>query len=609
MKKFTLLAVALLGIGSLNAQNNMAISAGSLSGKTMPSNTALKNHTAVRNTNPSPQTTLFSEDFASGLPATWSQVDSTGDGEVWTPTTVGPFNYPAVALASASAANGWMMLDDDNYGNNATFIAVSLVTPAINCSANTQVFLTLQEQFRQYLLGEGVIYVSNDNVNWTAVHNAADGLAQGDDTPNPFAPIIDISAVAANQATVYLKFTYRGDWDYFWQIDDIQVYEPSAIDVNALSVNPLNAEYTQIPLSQMGGSILTGEVHNNGTTATSGGTALFEVVDAVSSTVAFSESVNLPAIASLAASSVSTTNAFTPTAAGDYLVRMTVALAGDATAGNDILESSITVVSDSVYARDNDVNNGSLGIGAGPADGIVGQNFDVTATASLTSISFFLTDAMSPATLGSPLWATIHTQTPGSSPDNASIASTDTLLLLPGTVATGGQWFTLQMSGSPASLTPGRYYVGLHEVDSLLTLGRTDDIATPTAVWVTWNTIPSPPAVNGWASASDFGFNIAYQLRMNFGDAPLGINTETALSGFEVYPNPSNGIINVANANTGTDYSVNVYNAIGQSVYFAKSTTAALTTIDLSKQPSGVYQVKISNNAGSFNKSVVVSNK
>ena len=59
----------------------------------------------------------------------------------------------------------------------------------------------------------------------------------------------------------------------------------------------------------------------------------------------------------------------------------------------------------------------------------------------------------------------------------------------------------------------------------------------------------------------------------------------------------------------GTAFTVSVYNTIGQSVYTSKSTTASITTIDLSAQPAGVYHVKVSNGNGSFDKAIVFSNK
>ncbi len=608
MKKITLLAFALLAMSSSEAQNSMKISGRDLSnGKSVPATISASHRNAGQVVTPTVLATIYSEDFATGLPATWVQDDSTGAGEVWVYTNVGPSGDTSLSLKSTTRSNGWMMFDDDGYGSNADIASASLISPAIDCSSNALVFLTLQEHFRQYLTGSGTIYVSNDSITWTAVHSAETDLGQGETTVNPYAPVIDISAVAANQANVYLKFTYRGDFDYYWQIDDIEVYEPAAIDVSAFNAQPLSSEYTILPISQAANLYFTGEVRNSGSTATSGGSALIEVIDSATNTAAYSETVNLPVIASLATESVLTTTAFTPTAAATYFVRMTVTLAGDASTGNDIFESTTTIVSDSIFARDNGANDGSLGIGAGPANGIVGQNFTVTAASQVTSVSFFLTDGMTPNPAGSPIWATIRTQASGSEPSNTIMASSDTMHLMPGDIASGGQWFTLPVRSVP-SLTAGQYFIGVHEEDSLLTLSYSNAIQTPGTVWASWDGVPTPPAVNGWALASDLlNFNFAYQLRLNFGDVSIGVDKLNTLSGFEVYPNPSRGMINISNTkNDNSDYSVNVYNAIGQSVYATKITTASLTTIDLSSQPSGIYQVKITNNSGSFNQSVVI---
>jgi hypothetical protein len=50
---------------------------------------------------------------------------------------------------------------------------------------------------------------------------------------NPEVVTVNISSFAANQATVYLKFNYIGDYDYWWAIDDIKLFEPPAYDVSS----------------------------------------------------------------------------------------------------------------------------------------------------------------------------------------------------------------------------------------------------------------------------------------------------------------------------------------------------------------------------------------
>lgn len=614
MKKLTLLVVSLLGLSNVNAQNKISIAAQNpqpAKVKLYPNLATANDNAAYKNVNPSVLTTIFSEDFASGLPATWAQTDSAGNGEIWTYTTAGPLNaIPAAVLASATAANGWMMFDDDGYGNNQTIASASLITPAFDCSGKPQVFLSLQEEFVSYPGAEGVIYVSNDSINWTAVHNVADfASATTGATTNPYVPTIDISAVAANQSTVYLKFTYRGDWSYWWQMDNILVYEPTGVDVAAVSVNPLNAEYTLIPLAQSGNMVLSGTVANYGATATNSGTALFEVVDSTSNAVVFSQTVNLPTIASLATATINTTNTPTFTAASSYKVRITLAIAGDGNPLNDVMESTPTEITDSVYARDNGVVIAGFYNGPGVANAITGQNFILNTIAQVTSISIYANPAQN-FTGTFPLSMSIHNQTAGSTPTTLPFATTDTIIIQPGSISASGEWITLPISTFSVTLTPGLYFFGINQDDPDFQFGGCPSIFTLGTTWATWNTIPSPPAVNGWANLEDFNLNFTVMIRPNFGDVTAGINTLTSLSGFDVFPNPSNGIINVSNSNTnGAAYTVSVYNAIGQSVYETKNTAAALTTIDLSALPAGVYHVKVRNNSGSFDKAVVLSNK
>lgn len=188
-------------------------------------------------------TTFYSEEFANSIPAGWHLTDSAGNGEVWKHTTSGPVNYANDALQSNSAQNGWVLIDDDSYGNNGSMMA-ELISPAIDCSAKAAILLSFEEQYRHYTLAgsEAIVYISNDSINWVSFHHAETGLANNAATSNPNSVSINISSVAANQSTVYLKFLYRGDYGYFWQIDDIKLTEVPSIDAEIVGVDyPSNA--------------------------------------------------------------------------------------------------------------------------------------------------------------------------------------------------------------------------------------------------------------------------------------------------------------------------------------------------------------------------------
>ena len=382
-------------------------------------------------------------------------------------------------------------------------------------------------------------------------------------------------------------------------IDQLEVFTPSAFDIEALNINALNTEYTMIPLSQAGGNTLSGTVKNNGLNAATGGTALFEVIDTVSLAVVFSENVNLPNINPGATAALNTTGSFTPVAAGNLRCKITVAFPGDGNPANDVSQSAPTAITDTIFARDNNVATGSLGIGAGPADGIIGQNFVLTAQEDLTSISFFLTDLMDPNPAGSPIYATIHSQPTGSTPSLTILASTTTIAITPGLIATGGQWFTLPIDGPSLQLVPGQYYVGIHEVDSIVTLGTTGSIVTSGTVWVSWNTIPTPPAVNGWASADDFGFAVTYLLRMNFG-TPTGINEVNANSTLiSVYPSPATSELTITLDQSINNANVAIYNSLGMLVNTINNVNGN-TKVDVSAFAKGIYTVKVTSNSKEY---------
>lgn len=187
-------------------------------------------------------TSIYTEDFAQGLPLGWAITDSSGQGKVWTYTTTGPLNFPADSLQSTTAYNGYMIMDDDSYGLNSP-TKTELISTAINCSGIPFVRVKFQDFFRNYVPAncEAIFQISTDSITWTSLYHAEAGLATNESTANPNYVDINISAIAANQPTVYLKFTYRGNWGYSWEIDDIELYEPALVDAElAAAIVPIN---------------------------------------------------------------------------------------------------------------------------------------------------------------------------------------------------------------------------------------------------------------------------------------------------------------------------------------------------------------------------------
>lgn len=154
---------------------------------------------------------IFSEDFSGGgLPSGWTNTNSNGQ---WS------FNNPGGrTINTTTSANGFAIFDSDDIGQDNQPEVSDLITPAFDCSGYAIVTLQLEHHFRYYDLSDYRISVSGDNGN-----NYTTLIFDSTDTPNAETLNFDISAVAAGQSQVRLKFTYRGNWSWYWAVDDILV--------------------------------------------------------------------------------------------------------------------------------------------------------------------------------------------------------------------------------------------------------------------------------------------------------------------------------------------------------------------------------------------------
>lgn len=184
---------------------------------------------------------FYSQDFSGGIPGTWQNNDNAGDGVVWRYTTTGSaLSFGNLSTVGTTAANGYVILDSDSAFPSAA--DAELVSDAIDCSSRTNVHLTFNEFFVQWSTSLGIVWVSNDGSTWNDVYHAEAGLGSGQTTANPNMPDIDITSYAAGFSTVYVKFEYIGTTEYFWEVDDVALYEIAATDGGVISItSPVTA--------------------------------------------------------------------------------------------------------------------------------------------------------------------------------------------------------------------------------------------------------------------------------------------------------------------------------------------------------------------------------
>ena len=167
---------------------------------------------------------LFSENFSSGtLPVGWTN-DSLGlpAGHLWV------FNNPfsRVITGAGFDANFALFDSDENLTNDNIPELASLTTPLIDITgAGSTLFLEVDEQFR-FLAGttgeakRTIEYSIDAGLNWdTLVYDSVDyGY------PDPaLHSSYNISSVLGSATDIMVRFTWTGDWDWWWALDNVQI--------------------------------------------------------------------------------------------------------------------------------------------------------------------------------------------------------------------------------------------------------------------------------------------------------------------------------------------------------------------------------------------------
>jgi hypothetical protein len=540
--------------------------------------------TARQGGTPAIATTIFSEDFASGIPAGWTNVDLSGGGEIFRYTTTGSTAGPVAAVAlnpvNTTAANGYVIFDSDSAGQASGPEDAELTTSAINCTGYNTVFMSLNEVFVQYSTGVGEVAVSNDGINWTIVHNAETGLGQNQSTANPFFVQADISSVAANQATVYLRFKWTGDWDWFWMFDDVTLYEPAATDAGITAITGINS-----------GCNLSSSTPVSVTVRNYGGSAISNVP------VSFSVNGGTPVTETVAgpiASNSDINYTFTATAnlsaAGTFDIVAYSSLTGDAAPVNDSTSITVDNLSPtslaSPYTMDFEPGEDLS------AWAVSDENGDGTSWALANTLAFSGTQCIRKA---------------GSGDFDDDWVWTNCFDLQAGTTYTLDYWYRQFDLQAPCSLE--------------VLVGTAQNVASTTQLIAT-EVIDSIyfNSVNNFTVASSGSYHIAFHaflpitapttgsssLRVDLVTLSLAtsLNENANPGGVSVFPNPTSGIFNLRvmkfeNAN------VRIFDAIGKEVFNTRMNDTQ-TLIDLSNQSNGLYFVQVEGRDFSYTQKVTV---
>lgn len=403
---------------------------------------------------------------------------------------------------------------------------------------------------------------------------------------------LDLTAYAGQ--TIYLSWRNNSNDKFLLLVDNILVRQTGA-DA-ALTAVSNKAEYTKVPFLQAGTLNSTLNVTNVGLNTITNLNVTLNVTNAAS-TIVHTATSAVP-IASLAtgASQAITLPGFTPTQHGVYTFTHTLTSAEtDVNLANNTV--SYTKEVGTVYARDNNVFAGQLGIGAGNG-GQLGQEFEILNAANLESVSFVIANTDGALT-NTTTYVTIWSMT-GAGVPNAVIAQS-----VPVTItATVNNLYTANLVGGNLNLAPGSYLIALEENLLNLQLQRTASIFTLGTGWVKWPTIPG----GTWSNVETFGatFDRTFVIRPNFQDVLSSKEFSLYSKLINIYPNPAKDYFKISNSTEINLIDATIYDITGKVVSYQKLNAEKDLVIDTSKFSSGNYVVEIQTEKGKITKKLLV---
>jgi len=365
--------------------------------------------------------TIWYESFANGIPAGWQVYDSTGNNFNWIYSLDGPtgaytgtWPNPEPVLQSTTSSDGFLMLPSDYYNTQPSGIIVtdvvtmsSTITSApVNCSGYQGVILTFQQKFR-YCCSESAavfkVLVSSNGSTWTA-YDVRHSISANLFSPDPDTVKINISTIAGNQPTVYIKFYQAGISHYYWMIDDVALLTAASNDVDlnyvkawciketATGTQSPDGYYSMVPVSQAMKMNFSGSVLNFGYSTQHNVSLNVEVQK---DTITEFTSQNSIATLNPAATQTITllTPYFTPSETGIYTAKYhAVQSEADENPQNNYHENINFENTLKTYARDNEEStylNPDQYSGGADGDGF-GVNYYITSAATVGSISVYI---------------------------------------------------------------------------------------------------------------------------------------------------------------------------------------------------------------------------
>lgn len=541
-------------------------------------------------------TCSLTEGFDSSFPSAWTNV-ATNANENWTyvPTGGNPGGYMDIVYDDAVAQQ------DE-----------SIITPAQDLSALANPILQF-DWFASYYWSVSpnnhydlIVSISTDGgLTYTQLWSEEDEGQFSSFTW--YTKVIDLSAYASETAATF-KFNYYGLDGAQASLDNISVCEQSLNDLVLKKVFHGNImedwEYEITPLAQVQSKVLGVIVNNSGAVDQTNVVCEYDILLGGNSVA----SGTFPVSSTLLSNDADTVwhdTGFTPSEIGVYTVSYNiVSNEGDDVPANNT-EERVFEISQYEWSHERealwDGQYGGYVVSA--ADQTLlkysqGSVFVPVATADLYAIKVSF-GSRTTATSSSAMALTVEVHTIGQSIQEVLNSEVQGVEIY----GTGWQTFVLD---NPITLEAGVGYIL-----AVTTEGGTDEMT-----------------INGWGVDSDFGaanygpfganaavnwfngWDYSSAIRAVF-DPTLGIKENADVTGFNIYPNPTNDNLNINFVSKeDQNVTVNVIGVDGALVYSKNLNTkvgqVTKTTIDVTDLAKGIYMVQLVGTGSSITQRVVV---
>ncbi len=303
---------------------------------------------------------FYQETFpnAAAFTSNWTQggVNPGSEDWVWSNNPVGIFDGQS-DFTSTTASNGFIQFNSDRNGD--VMHDVFVTSKAINCSGKNTVFLRSENQYGFFSEGQVSITevgISTNGTDFTYKRILAN--VERNDLSDAVQVVTIELPEAANQPSVYIRFRWRGRFEYAWRIDDIALFDANPTPANDLTVDLPRVPFNfATPLSQVDETLFNIRVENIGTAPQSDVTAKVEV--AGDNGDSFMSTENIGTLAPLEDDTVAFAETFTPTNTGNYTLTYTVNQTEmDASPSNNKVEGEF-VITESLFSKDDGIPSGA----------------------------------------------------------------------------------------------------------------------------------------------------------------------------------------------------------------------------------------------------------